>query len=198
MSVQSRARSRHIVVAAVVAGCVLAAAPAFAQSGGIKGGFLYSTLKFEEAADVYESHNGWTVGIFFGGNKKRSVSVQGELNLLQKGGDNPGGDVRLYYLQVPLLLRVGAGGAVNVYGIVGPSFDIKVGESSSTETSVVQGWEGVDIGFMAGAGIEFGAFIVEGRGTWGLRNIAASVLSPFESKQLTSATFALQAGFRFK
>jgi hypothetical protein len=198
MSVQSRARSRNAFLAAVVAGVVLTAAPAFAQSGGIKGGFLYSTLKFEGTSDVYDSHNGWTVGIFFGGNKKKNVSVQGELNLLQKGGDSPTEDVRLYYLQVPVLLRVGAGGAVNVYGIVGPSFDIKVGESSPTESSAVQEWEGIDIGFMAGAGIEFGAFIVEGRGTWGLRNIASSVLAPFEGEKLTSATFALQAGFRFK
>jgi hypothetical protein len=175
----------------------LVATPAFAQSGGLKGGLLYSTLKFEDTADVYESHTGWTAGIFFGTSKAKSVGVQGELNFLQKGGDSPTGDVRLYYLQVPILLRVGAGSAVNVYGIVGPAFDIKIGESTP-DVAIVQDWEGVDIGFMAGAGFEFGNFIVEGRGTWGIRNIAKSILAPFETEKITSATFALQAGIRFK
>jgi len=77
--------------------------PALAQSGGIKGGLLYSTLKFDETADVFDSHTGWTAGIFFGSKKDKSVGIQGELNLLQKGGSDGLSDVRLYYLQVPVL-----------------------------------------------------------------------------------------------
>ena len=196
MSPNSTRRTR-VVIAVLALGALLVAAPALAQSGGIKGGLLYSTLKFEDADDVYESHTGWTAGLFFGSSKAKSVGVQGELNFLVKGGDSPAGDVRLYYLQVPILLRVGAGSGVNVYGLVGPAFDIKIGESTP-DVAIVQDWEGVDIGFMAGAGFEFGHFIIEGRGTWGIRNIAKSILAPFETETITSATFAIQAGIRFK
>ncbi len=185
------------IVAAVVLLLTVMPAPAFAQSGGIKGGLLYSSLTFDQTSDVFDSHTGWTAGIFFGGKKDRSVGLQGELNLIQKGGDNPAGDVRLYYLQVPVLLRVASGGAVKVFAVVGPSFDVKIAEKSD-ELAVVQGWEGIDVGFTAGAGFEFGVLIVEGRGTWGLRNIAKTLTDPLEGEKLTSKTLSLQAGFRFK
>jgi hypothetical protein len=184
-------------LAGFVIALVVLASPASAQSGGIKGGFLYSTLKFDEASDVFDSHNGWTVGIFFGSKKDRAVGIQGELNLLQKGAEDPAGPVKLYYLQLPVLLRVGTGGSVRVYGITGVAFDFKVGESSP-DFAIVQEWNGVDVGFVGGGGVEFGFFLVEARGTWGLKNIAKSFLSPFEGDSVKSNTFAIQAGFRFK
>jgi len=192
------ARTRILFGAALTALTLIAtAAPALAQSGGLKGGFLYSTLKFEDTSDVFDSNNGWTVGIFFGSDKNKTIGVQGELNLLQKGGKSDIGDVKLYYLQMPVLLRVAAGDSVQVYGIVGPAFDFKIGEDAE-EFIIVDSWSGIDIGFMAGAGLEFGKLVLEGRGTWGLKNIAASFLSPFEGESVKSTTFALQIGFRFK
>ena len=177
---------------------LVSSTPAFAQSGGIKGGFLYSTLKFDEASDVFDSHNGWTVGLFFGSKKDKAVGFQGELNLLQKGGDQTIGPVKLYYLQLPALVRFATGGSVRVYAITGVAFDIKVGESTPEAFDIVDEWSGIDIGFVGGGGVEFGFFLVEARGTWGLKNIASSVLSPFEGQSLKSNTFAIQAGFRFK
>ena len=184
-----------------IAGLLIALAvfaqPASAQSGGIKGGYLYSTLKFDNASDVFSAHDGWTVGMFFGSRKDRSVGVQGELNLLQKGGDQTNGPVKLYYLQAPVLLRVSAGGSVRVYALTGLAFDFKIGESSP-DFAIVHEWNGFDMSFVAGGGVEFGFFLIEARGTWGLKNIAKSLTSPLEGEQLHSNTFALQAGFRFK
>ena len=116
-------------LAALVVVLALFASPASAQSGGIKGGFLYSTLRFDNASDVFESHNGWTVGLFFGSRKDRSVGIQGELNLLEKGGEQPSGPVKLYYLQTPVLLRVSAGGSVRVYAMSGFGCEFKGPES---------------------------------------------------------------------
>ena len=194
MSVRCRALPLAAAFAIVLA---LTATPAFAQSGGIKGGFLYSSLSFDKTSDIYDAHNGWTAGIFFGSKKDKSVGLQGELNLVQKGGDDGTGVTSLYYLQVPVLLRVTAGGTVKAFAIVGPSFDVKIAEKSP-DLAVVQDWNGIDVGFMAGAGFEIGRLVLEGRGTWGMRNIAKSVTSPLEAEKLTSKTFALQAGFRFK
>jgi hypothetical protein len=194
-------RSRAFLVASLTALALVATSvPALAQSGGIKGGFLYSSLSFDETSDVWEGNNGWTFGLFYGSKKERSVGFMGELNFQQRGGGTAVGDVKLYYLDIPFLLRVGAGEAVNVYGIAGAAFDIKIGESSSGvgDVQLVQEWDGIDMGIVLGGGFEFGLFIVEGRITWGLRNIATQVLAPFEGEKLTNRSFALQAGLRFK
>lgn len=191
------ARTRTLFVAGfTVLALVAAAAPALAQSGGIKGGFLYSTLSFDETSDVWDSNNGWTVGMFFGSAKERTVGFLGEVNFQQRGGSNVFGETKLYYLSIPFLVRVGAGDEVNVYAIAGPSFDIKVGESQP-DVEIEQEWEGIDFGITFGGGFEFGVFIVEARVNWGLRNIAKSFVL-FEGEELKNRSFALQAGFRFK
>jgi hypothetical protein len=190
-----------LLAALTVVTLAVAAAPAQAQSGGIKGGFLYSTLNFDQTADVWESNNGWTIGMFFGSDRDKTVGFLGEINFQERGGRSAIGDIDLYYISIPVLLRVGAGDAVNVYAIAGPSFDIKIGESEpETDDGVelVQDWEGIDIGITFGGGLEFGGhFLVEARVNWGLRNIAATALL-FEGEKLTNRSFALQAGIRFK
>ena len=196
------ARSRTLLLATItVLALVAAVSPAQAQSGGIKGGFLYSTLNFDETADVWESNNGWTIGMFFGSDRDKTVGFLGEINFQERGGSSALGDIDLYYLSIPILLRVGAGDAVNVYAIVGPSFDIKIGESEDDVddgVELVQDWEGIDIGITFGGGLEFGGhFLVEARVNWGHRNIAANALL-FEGEKLTNRSFALQAGIRFK
>jgi hypothetical protein len=191
-------RTRILLLASLtVLTLAVTAAPAQAQSGGIKGGFLYSTLSFDETSDVWDSNNGWTAGLFFGSSKEKTAGFLGEINFQQRGGGSAFGDVKLYYLSIPFMLRVGAGDAVNVYAIGGPSFDIKIGESNPDDVDLVQEWEGIDIGITLGGGVEFGFFIVEARVNWGLRNIAKSALL-FEGEDLKSRSFALQAGVRFK
>jgi hypothetical protein len=191
------ARTRILFLASLTGlALIVTAAPALAQSGGIKGGFLYSTLSFDETSDVWDSNNGWTVGMFFGSAKEKTVGFLGEVNFQQRGGSNELGEVKLYYLSIPFLVRVGAGEEVNVYAIAGPSFDIKVGESQP-DVEIVDEWEGIDFGITFGGGFEFGLFIVEARVNWGLRNLAQSA-ALFEGEKLTSRSFALQAGIRFK
>ena len=191
-------RTRNLLLASVtVLTLAVTAAPALAQSGGIKGGFLYSTLSFDETSDVWDSSSGWTAGLFFGHGKEKTAGFLGEINIQKRGGGSPLGDVKLYYLNIPLMLRVGAGDAVNIYAIGGPWFDIKIGESNPDDVDLVQEWEGIDFGLTFGGGVELGFFIIEARANWGLINIAESALL-FEGEKLTSRSFALQAGFRFK
>jgi hypothetical protein len=182
----------------LIGGLVLAAlavVPGEAEAQvGIKGGFLYSSLDFDDADDVVDSSNGWTAGLFFG--TGGVVALQGEINVLQKGASDAGGDIKLYYVQFPVLLRVGGGSTVKVYGIGGPTFDVKVGESGD-ELAVVKDFEGIDIGLTAGVGFEVGHFLIEGRANWGLKNIAESVSAILEGDKLTSKSFAIQAGWRF-
>ena len=54
------------------------------------------------------------------------------------------------------------------YGLVGPVFDIKIDDLGF---NIAQEYEGLDIGIMAGAGIEVSRVGFEVRGNWGLREI---------------------------
>ena len=161
---------------------------------GIKGGFLYSSLDFEDAGDVLDSNNGWTAGVFFG--PAGVVALQGEVNFLQKGGSDSTGDIKLYYVQFPVLLRVGGGSTVKIYGLGGPTFDLKIGQGGD-ESALVTEFEGIDIGITGGLGLEIGKLVLEGRVNWGLKNIAQTVSAILEGEKLTSRSFALQVGLRF-
>ena len=186
----------RLMIGALVAGAITLCPSSAEAQAGIKGGFLYSSLKFENTDDVIDSNNGWTAGVFFGTGGDKVAGVQGEVNVLQKGGSAGTGDVKLYYLQVPVLLRVGGGSTVNVYGLVGPSFDVKIAERDNTLGFVTE-FEGVDVSLTGGLGVEIGKLVLEGRGNWGLRNVAKTTSTLFQGEKLTSRSFALQVGVRF-
>jgi hypothetical protein len=166
---------------------------------GIKGGFLYNSLNFSDASQVYNGRAGWTVGLFFGGNRSGVVGVMGELNFQKKGATlaATGAVTDLYYLDLPVLLRINIGshstGGVSVYVIGGPGFDFKIGDSISS-LAAFQTYETFDVSLVAGGGIEITRFIIEARGMWGLRNIAVTQVS---TQELKSRSFALQIGVRF-
>jgi hypothetical protein len=118
----------------------------------------------------------------------------------KKGVPNPGGtgNVDLYFIEIPVLLRVNVGTqSINkwvVYGIVGPAFDIKL-KGRQGDLDVAANYEGLNIGIMGGAGFEIFRFLVEGRGNWGVRNVIAGDLAPrFE---IRDRSFALLFGVRF-
>lgn len=158
---------------------------------GVKGGFLFND--FSSAKQDFDSNIGTMVGFFFGGNRPGVVGVMGELMYAKKGSEG----VDLHYLEIPILLRVNAGSnslsGVNVYGIGGPVFDIKLSEPDILNVDDV--YEGFDIGVVVGAGVEITRFIVEGRYNWGLRNIVKGDLGT--SQEIKTRSFAVLFGFRF-
>ena len=86
----------------------------------------------------------------------------------------------------------GSASGVSAYGIIGPAIDLKIGEDFSdiTDTDEI---ESVDVSLVAGVGVEISRFIIEGRGTWGLRNIAKEG----EGLDVKTRTFAILVGLRF-
>ena len=184
------------IVAAVLP--IWAAIPAHAQGVGVgmKGGYLYTSFDFDGVSDVLDSSNGWMAGIFFGGNRPGTVGVLGEVNVLAKRGEAGMESTTIYYLQVPALLRINGGsrstGGVSAYGIFGPAIDLKIGEDLGSFTNPDE-IESVDVSLVAGVGVELSRLIIEGRGTWGFRNIARqSTVGDVKTR-----TFALLVGLRF-
>ena len=122
--------------------------------------------------------------------------VRGTFNILAKRGETGMASTTIYYAQVPLFLRINGGsrstGGISLYGIVGPAIDLKIGEDLGDITNLDE-IESVDMSLVAGAGVELARFILEARGTWGLRNIAAGT----EGVEVKTRTFALLLGLRF-
>ena len=174
---------------------MLLVAPTLAEAQGIgigvKGGFLHSSFDVEGAVDL-DGGEGWQAGLFFGGNRRGTVGFMGEFNVQARKS----GDETIYYFQVPALLRLnfGADGTglndAIVYGIVGPAVDLQFGDSLEANIDAV---ESVDVSIVAGIGFEISRFIIEGRGSWGFRNIAKDA----GAVDIKTTTFAILAGFRF-
>ena len=165
------------VVAVSAVTVLLLAPPVAAQDGigfGVSGGITRSTLQFDGASDIVESRNGWMAGIWFGGNRNGVVGVMGELDYVVKkiGSTDSNDEIEVKLLEIPVLLRVNVGSesrnGVVGYGIVGPVFDIKIDDLG---LNISDEYQGLDVGIMAGGGIELARVALEVRGNWGLREV---------------------------
>lgn len=195
-------RTRTKIVRVLVLAALVVAVlpkPAFADGFGIgaKGGFVYSGLNFSGASDVFNSKAGWMAGLFFG--NKAPIGVLGELNFLQRRTTDvaTGAKTQLNYIDIPVLLKInigsGSANGVSFFVAGGPAFDFKIGDSVSS-VAQVQNYENFDFSLVASGGVELTRFIIEGRGMWGLKNIAVNHLA---AGDLHSRTFLLLFGVRF-
>ena len=146
---------------------MLLVAPTLAQAQGIgvgvKAGYLHSSFNVANAFD--SGGDGWQAGLFFGGNRNGTVGFMGEFNVQSRGS--------AYYFQVPALLRLNLGSSSasgpSVYGIAGPALNLRFADDFEVDIDAI---ESVDVSILAGLGFEVARFIIEGRASWGFRNLA--------------------------
>ena len=109
-----------------------------------------------------------------------------------------GQEIRIDYLQIPLLLRLNAGSGsasgAALYGIVGPAFDFKIADEVEGFT-LDDGIEGTDVSLVFGGGFEVAHIIIEGRYEKGFRRINKTFSSLAEIKK---QSFTILFGVRFK
>jgi hypothetical protein len=196
-----RGPMRTVLGVVCVLGVLLAAGTAHAQSTGggvgvgIKGGPIFSS--FDAAQEDFGNNTGFEGGLFFGGNRRGVVGVQGEILYAKKGAEA----VDLYYLEIPILLRINVGtsslNGINVYGLGGPVADIQIKATDTNGDSVTDLFERADVGFLLGGGIEITRFLVEARYNWGLRNVTRDGLIDFGVEEIKNRSFAVLFGIRF-
>ena len=183
--------SRAAVAAAAF---VILPASAFAQEIGVKGGINVARLTPEEEdeAPLLDSRLAFTGGLWVRLPVSSRVSFQVEGLYSGQGvkmsipaiEDFPGGksEIRLGYLQIPLLARGdfgGAGSSTRFYagGGLAPSFNLTARASVMVEAQdditrdVGDQVKPFDLGLLAGAGVAFGRVVVEGRYLHGLLHI---------------------------
>jgi hypothetical protein len=187
---------RRFFCAAAAAAIMTAASvsPAAAQGeGGIKFGPTFAD--FDSDNLDFDNRTGLHGGLFFGGNRRGVLGVQTELNWIRKRSETSLADIRIDYVQVPVLLRLNIGSprAFAVYGIAGPALNVKVADEVNGFT-IDDDFEGIDVGLVFGGGIEISRLILEGRYERGLRAINDAFNSATEIK---TQTFTALVGIRF-
>ena len=183
------------VILAVLA-IILYSSPAAAQGAGIKFGPTFAT--FSSDTRDFDNRTGVHAGLFVGGSRDNVLGLQTEFNWLRKKTETDAGQqIRIDYLQVPVLLRLNAGSSsangFAVYGIVGPAIDLKIADEIEGIT-IDDGFEGADVSLVFGGGIEIVRIILEARYEKGLRRINDNFSDFTEIKK---QAFTILFGFRF-
>ena len=185
--------SIRIAVFLVLAALASASA---AEAQGIKFGPTFA--KFSSDALDFKTRTGVHGGIFFGGNRPGVFGVQTEINWIRKNSatESSNQDIRIDYLQVPVLLRLNIGNdsTFAVYGIAGPAISLKLGDEVKGIT-IDDGFEGADVGLVFGGGVEITRVIIEGRYEKGFRRINDNFI---DFTDIKSQSFTILFGVRFK
>jgi hypothetical protein len=158
---------------------------------GVLAGMVRSKLTVSEGeedfSDFVESRTGTMFGAWVGGNMNGRLGFTGEfIYLIRKtdvfvDDDDVIDELSFPAVEIPAVFHVNFGpedrGKGLIYAIVGPVFTINLqekyksgGEGESIELE--EGFQGADIGLLAGAGFEIFRVAVEVRHNWGLRNIS--------------------------
>jgi opacity protein-like surface antigen len=188
------------------AALTVSATAAEAQTLGFKLGASFSTLSIDDAATTQNSITGFIGGghIRFGMTDR--IGLQAELLSVTKGADissTPAFDLRLEYIEVPLLLHLPLTIGVNFspYVFGGPSvgFEIRcrttvAGVTADCGDADAFARNSTDFGLTAGGGFAFamgpGALLLEGRYTWGLSDISRA-----EDVTIRNRSGAVMAGY---
>lgn len=165
---------------------------------GIKGGPLFATFESSLATNPFEKRTGLIGGLFIGGNRPGLVGVMVEILYAKKSATVDGDPLDLYYLEVPVLLRVNFGSSninrgVSGYVIAGPAVNLNL-KARQADFDVKDNVEAADLEIHFGGGVEISRFIIEGRYMKGIRNIGKNLDI---SEEIKTKAFALLFGVRF-
>jgi len=166
---------------------------------GVKGGVLFSS--FSNARADFDNNAGWQLGIFFGGNRGGVLGVMGEILYGKTNLPGPvAGTAEQFFLEIPILMRLNIGSnslnGVSFYGLVGPVFDVNL-KTEQNNLNVKDNYNSLDIGLIAGGGVEITRFFVEARYNWGFKNVLQTNSSITNVQDLNTRRFAAMVGFRF-
>jgi Outer membrane protein beta-barrel domain len=193
----------------LTAALLMCAVTAHAQSPsvGIKAGVNIADLSFSSETEVTDSKNltGLVAGVFVTVPLNDFVAFQPEALYSRQGTkfteEGESAKIKLDYLQVPLLGRFKLAKGSPVAVLVGPTLGFRtkatldvpgapVDFSDEFEDQI----ERFDIGLVAGVTADAGRLVLDGRYTWGLRNIAKDESDPGTAK---NRVFSATIGVRF-
>lgn len=165
----------------------------------------------EEFDDFFESRTGTMFGAWVGGNMNGRIGFTGEfIYVIRKtdvfffDGADPPDELSFPAVEIPAVFHINFGpedrGKGLFYVIAGPVFTFNLkekikenGEGDSIELEDDEGFQGADIGVLAGAGFEIFRVAFEVRHNWGLRNIN----SDGDTAEIKTKAWEFLVKFRF-
>jgi hypothetical protein len=189
----------------LTAALLVCAATAHAQdvSVGVKAGFNLANVSIDDPGDIADPKNrtAFVAGLFVTVPAGGLLAFQPEVLFSMQGSNfNQGSDsgaLKLDYVQVPLLARIKP--AKSPVGIVvGPALAFRTRaklsvEGEDEELDFKDQVKGNDVGFVAGVVVDVAHVVLDGRYTWGLKNIAKDP----DDGEVKNRVFSLTLGFRF-
>lgn len=174
-------RKRFIVGSTLMAVLACSTAAWAQVGGGIKVGVNLATVSgFNDSDGSTSQRTGLVAGGFVTVGLIPLVAFQPEVLFSMQGtklhfsgsGISTDATAKIDYIQVPLLLRIGNSGkaAASLYGLVGPTFGILARARQDGE-DIKDELKDTDVGVVVGAGVSLSRFLIEGRYTYGLRDL---------------------------
>ena len=198
-----------IVVAVVLAQATAAAAQSRPVAVGVKGGVNFAELKFEAEGESEDSdaRKGFVGGLFIVWPSESRFALQTEALFSKKGAQVSEGDdsgtIKFNYFEVPVLARISTArsGRASVHVFAGPSFGFRLSaktkatfDGQEMSEDIDDEVEKFDLGLVAGAGLDIGRFVIDGRYTWGTSNLNKD---DTDDVTIKNRVFTLMAGIRF-
>lgn len=205
---------RGLVHAALATVFLILPASAFAQQAGVKAGANFASLTPEEDENPDRSRRlGPVAGVWVRLPSSKRFSWQVEGLFSEKGVKFKApaigvdsADIRLRYLEIPVLARAdfgAAGLAARAYVVGGAAPAVKLSARTSATSEgrkesrdIADEIYALDIGLVAGFGLEFGRALIEARYTHGLRHINTD--DNGDGDRIKNRVFSVTAGFRFR
>lgn len=190
---------KQLLVLTAIVG-MLGVSEARAQDrGGVRIGYNAATLSTDEEGFDPKTRHGLVVGLFGVLPVNEMFAVQPEFLYSQQGAKVEDGSdkatLKIDYVQIPVLGRIRLGAGSPAFLLVGPSFGFRTraesefnGQTENFKDEV----ESTDVGLVTGVTANVGRWVVDGRYTWGLKNIDKN-----EGANTKNRVLSLSAGIRF-
>lgn len=177
----------------------------FAQTHfGLKGGLNLAKLNisvnvpgFGSGSNSSETLTGFHAGVYLSARLSDAISIQPELIYSAQGGGSSTGDIKVNYLNVPLMLVYHANPRINLH--VGPQLGFVLSGTSGGQ-SIANELNPIDFGLGFGLGVEVGSGVSLGfRYNLGLSNIAKVDLTGAPpGTSITMTNNVMQFSFAYK
>jgi opacity protein-like surface antigen len=180
---QPRWHDLRVRTAAVISALFLTiTVPTFAQgiqAKGVKIGVnLAQAVVDSDVEETLDNKTGVVAGGFvrFG---MSGIAIQPEVLVSMKGGQQPAGSdefaLKLNYLEIPVLLRLGLPGGFSPFIVAGPAIGLRLSAKADPgNEDVKDDFKSTDVGIAVGGGIEVSSLSLEARFTQSLSDIVTS------------------------
>jgi hypothetical protein len=172
---------------------------------GVMGGVTISSIDVNDDFDDTDLGTvvGAQAGLFATRPVNENFGLRIEALVTQRGARNELSDttMRIAYLDVPLLVRWGSmttdATHFHVFGGVVPSFKLTVSTTDDIgvlSSDITDEVKPMDLGLLIGAGVDRGAWSIDGRYNFGLTNVNdRDDLAEYRNRQ-----FSVNVGYRFR